>query len=109
MVTSTGLCQTNSWHFVDLIPKQRLRMVMIITNSILKHFFTVQKGQSSSKGSEQLATQERIVAINWDLFYFVFVFFSSCRELKMGTLIGSFLIKWLLLVALMSRAKWKMV
>lgn len=59
--------------------------------------FTQKKKMKGNKGTE------------FFLVDFFISIFSSSRELKMGILIGSSLIKWLLLVVLISRAKWRMV
>lgn len=59
--------------------------------------FTQKKKMIGNKGTE------------FFLVDFFISIFSSSRELKMGILIGSSLIKWLLLVVLISRAKWRMV
>lgn len=71
MVTSTGLCQTNFWHFVDLIPKQRLKMVIIRTN--LSCFSTAQKSLSSSEVVRAAGRMEKhnMFCIGLKEFYFL--------------------------------------
>lgn len=95
-------------------PKTKIENGNYMIQANLITIFSTVQGHCSSGRSEQLVSQtkkkkERKEKRGLKFFDFFISIFSSSRELKMGILIGSSLIKWLLLVVLISRAKWRMV